>query len=91
MEQPVQSNKPPGDDFRQQKLKAWQPIMTPLKVVAIFIAIGVAFIPTGVSLMNSSDAIFEKRIMYDGSDEAVSCSIAEKNEGKTCTVHFIRL
>ena len=62
MEQTPQSNKPPGDAFRQQKLRAWQPIMTPLKVVAIFVAIGVAFIPTGVSLMNSSNAVCcEKR------------------------------
>jgi uncharacterized protein (DUF2062 family) len=57
MEQPVQSNKPPGDAFRQQKLKAWQPIMTPLKVVAIFVAIGVAFIPTGVSLISASNSV----------------------------------
>uniref|UniRef100_A0A7S3H6C7 Cell cycle control protein 50A n=1 Tax=Spumella elongata TaxID=89044 RepID=A0A7S3H6C7_9STRA len=88
MEQPVQSNRPPSDDFRQQKLKAWQPIMTPLKVVAIFVAIGVAFIPTGVSLMNSSNAIYEKRIMYDGSNQAVSCSISDQNEGKVCSLTF---
>lgn len=31
--------------------------MTPLKVVAIFVAIGVAFIPTGVTLMNASDDV----------------------------------
>ena len=60
--------------------------MTPLKVVAIFVAIGVAFIPTGVSLMNSSNAIYEKRIMYDGSNQAVSCSISDQNEGKVCSV-----
>ena len=54
MEQPVQSNKPPGDAFRQQKLRAWQPIMTPLKVVCIFVAIGVAFIPTGITLLRDS-------------------------------------
>jgi hypothetical protein len=57
MEEPVQSNKPPGDAFRQQKLRAWQPIMTPLKVVAIFMVIGITFIPTGVSLIKSSNAV----------------------------------
>ena len=57
MEQAAQSNKPPGDDFRQQKLKAWQPIMTPMKVVIIFVAIGVAFIPTGVTLMHASSLV----------------------------------
>jgi hypothetical protein len=58
MEQTATSNKPPGDDFRQQKLRAWQPIMTPLKVVVIFVAIGIAFIPTGVSLLSASNQVF---------------------------------
>lgn len=26
--------------------------------------------------------------MYDGSDQAVSCSIDDQNEGKVCTVNF---
>ena len=30
--------------------------------------------------------IYEKRIMYDGSNEAVSCSIDSNNEGKSCSV-----
>ena len=55
--EPVQSNRPPDDPFRQQKLKAWQPIMTPLKVVIIFVCIGIAFIPTGVSLLGSSNDV----------------------------------
>lgn len=57
MDPPVQSNKPPGDKFRQQKLPAWQPIMTPLKVVAIFVMIGVAFVPTGVTLLRTSNNV----------------------------------
>lgn len=55
--EPVLSNRPPDDPFRQQKLKAWQPIMTPLKVVIIFICIGIAFIPTGVSLLGTSNDV----------------------------------
>lgn len=89
MEEPVQSNRPPSDDFRQQRLKAWQPIMTPLKVVAIFVAIGVSFIPTGTHLMASSNAIFEKRIMYDGSDQAIDCAITSQNENRVCSVRTI--
>lgn len=51
------SNRPPSDAFRQQRLKAWQPIMTPFKVVAIFVAIGVAFIPTGVTILHTSNNV----------------------------------
>jgi hypothetical protein len=51
------TNKPPSDPFRQQKLNSWQPIMTPFKVIAIFVAIGVAFIPTGTTLLQSSNEV----------------------------------
>lgn len=43
----VVSRRPKDDAFRQQRMISWQPIMTPLKVVLIFIAVGIAFIPTG--------------------------------------------
>lgn len=57
MEQPTKTNRPPGDDFRQQRLKAWQPIMTPWKVIILFLAIGVAFVPTGTTLLGSSNKV----------------------------------
>lgn len=46
-----------GDSFRQQRMAAWQPIMTPLKIVLVFIAAGIIFIPTGVSIMNSQNNV----------------------------------
>ncbi len=85
----VKKNRPKADGFRQQKLPAWQPIMTPIKVVVIFIVIGIIFIPTGVSLLSSSSQIYEKSIKYDGEsglDE--NCSIQEQNEGKSCSLDF---
>ena len=39
-EKVAKSRKPPNDGFRQQKLQAWQPIMTPIKIIALFITIG---------------------------------------------------
>eukprot|EP01036_Dinobryon_divergens_P027824 gene27824-36659_t len=81
-------NRPPADNFRQQKLKAWQPILTPFKVVAIFIAVGVAFIPTGIFLLGQSDAIYENIMTYDGSSPDVDCSITKQNQGKICQIKF---
>ncbi|KAJ1383553.1 hypothetical protein B484DRAFT_411100, partial [Ochromonadaceae sp. CCMP2298] len=52
---PPDVNRPKGDNFRQQKLTAWNPIITPLKLVVLLVAIGVAFIPTGTYLMSASD------------------------------------
>lgn len=85
----VKKNRPKSDGFRQQKLPAFQPIMTPLKVVVIFIVIGIIFIPTGVSLLSSSSQIYEKSIKYDGdSGLDVDCSIDVQNEGKQCQLQF---
>jgi len=79
--------KPPGDDFRQQKLSSIQPIMTPLKVIICFFAIGIVFIPTGTTLIKMSDDIYEDTIVYDGKS-GVCSSITSKNQGTTCQVSF---
>ena len=51
------SRRPPGDSFRQQRMAAWQPIMTPLKIIIVFIAAGVCFIPTGTSVWKASNSV----------------------------------
>jgi len=85
----VKKNRPKADGFRQQKLPAWQPIMTPIKVVVIFILIGIIFIPTGVSLLSSSSQIYESKVKYDGKGGLdVECSISEQDEGKVCSLYF---
>lgn len=56
-ENPDRPNRPPGDDFHQQRLKAWQPILTPWHVIALFFAISAAFIPTGVYLLHESNQV----------------------------------
>lgn len=43
--------------FYQQKLKAWQPILTPKWVVATFLVVGVIFIPLGFVLKGASDSV----------------------------------
>ena len=50
------------------------------------IVVGVAFIPSGVSMINSSNSIFESTIVYDGSNSDIDCSIDNQNEGKKCDV-----
>ena len=63
--------------------------MTPTKVVALFIAIGICFVPAGISLLNQSNALFESSIMYDGrSPNIASCSITKQNAGTKCKITF---
>lgn len=43
--------------FKQQKLPAWQPILTANTVLPAFFAIGIAFIPLGATLLYVSDNV----------------------------------
>jgi len=43
--------------FKQQKLPAWQPIMTAGTVLPVLFAVGVAFIPLGVALLITSNNV----------------------------------
>jgi len=53
------SKKPENSAFKQQKLKAWQPILTPKPVIFSFIVIGVIFIPVGYVLLDASESVIE--------------------------------
>lgn len=43
--------------FKQQRLPAWQPILTAGTVLPTFFVIGIAFIPVGVGLLYFSDKV----------------------------------
>jgi len=51
--------KPSSTDFKQQKLPAWQPILTPIPVIVSFLVIGVIFIPVGYFLYLASESVIE--------------------------------
>lgn len=43
--------------FKQQRLPAWQPILTAGTVLPTFFVIGIAFIPVGIGLLYFSDEV----------------------------------
>lgn len=45
--------------FKQQRLPAWQPIMTASSVLPVFFAIGIIFIPLGIGLLITSNNVRE--------------------------------
>ncbi|CAE8710236.1 unnamed protein product [Polarella glacialis] len=53
--------KPKGrwHQFTQQRLRAWQMILSPGKVVALFMIVGVVFVGIGILLLMASEAIVE--------------------------------
>ncbi|OLN85939.1 Meiotically up-regulated gene 89 protein [Colletotrichum chlorophyti] len=58
------SRRPANTAFRQQRLKAWQPILTPKTVLPLFFTIGIIFAPIGGLLLFASAKVQEIRIDY---------------------------
>lgn len=50
---------PASNPFKQQKLPAWQPILTPKAVIISFFIIGLIFVPLGIGLVISSNQVIE--------------------------------
>lgn len=49
--------------FKQQRLPAWQPILTAGTVLPTFFVIGIAFIPVGIGLLYFSDEVSQQYYM----------------------------
>ncbi|KAK2615454.1 hypothetical protein N8I77_002205 [Diaporthe amygdali] len=58
------SRRPANTAFRQQRLKAWQPILTPKTVLPLFFSIGIIFAPIGGLLLYASSQVQEISIDY---------------------------
>lgn len=67
------SKKPDNTAFKQQRLPAWQPILTAGTVLPAFFVIGLIFIPIGIGLFVTSNNIKEFEIDYTGIDPASEC------------------
>jgi len=55
----TESKKPTDSDFKQQRLPAWQPILTAGSVLPLFFVIGVAFVSIGVGVFYFSNQVVE--------------------------------
>lgn len=58
------SNQPKNTAFKQQRLPAWQPVLTAKNVLPTFLIVGFLFIPLGVVLLITSNNCFEKTVTY---------------------------
>ncbi|GAB0089759.1 Cell cycle control protein 50A [Sergentomyia squamirostris] len=87
----VKSKRPSETNFKQQRLPAWQPVMTAKTVLPSFFIIGIAFIPVGVALLYFSDNVQEHIIDYThckqlGSlNNSVTCADVIRVDGGNCT------
>ncbi|KAM0801152.1 CDC50 family protein-like protein [Usnea florida] len=60
----TKSRRPGNTAFRQQRLKAWQPILTPKTVLPLFFIVGIIFAPIGGLLLYASAQVQEISIDY---------------------------
>lgn len=95
VENNVKSKRPSGSAFKQQRLPAWQPMLTAGTVLPSFFIIGIAFIPVGIALLYFSNSVSEKVIDYTdcANDANITCksilaNSTMKNETCRCRVEF---
>eukprot|EP00756_Hemistasia_phaeocysticola_P005587 Hpha_TRINITY_DN13406_c1_g1::TRINITY_DN13406_c1_g1_i1::g.130944::m.130944 len=69
----AQSRKPADTAWKQQRLKAWQPIFSPNWVTACFIVVAAAFIPIGSLVIVASDEVRELELRYDNAPGVKDC------------------
>ncbi|CAH6723744.1 probable phospholipid translocase non-catalytic subunit CRF1 [[Candida] jaroonii] len=58
------SRKPPNTAFRQQRLKAWQPIMTPKSVIPFLFILAIIFAPLGIGILFTTTRVEKISIDY---------------------------
>ncbi|KAI7832897.1 ligand-effect modulator 3 family [Kickxella alabastrina] len=63
------SKRPSNTAFKQQRLRAWQPLLTPKSVLPTFFIIGIIFAPIGGWLLWASGRVNELRIDYTNCDQ----------------------
>ncbi|KAF9429127.1 hypothetical protein BGZ76_001783 [Entomortierella beljakovae] len=64
------TRRPANSAFKQQRIKAWQPILTPKSVLPAFIIVGIIFAPLGGLFLWASDSVAELVIDYTACDRA---------------------
>lgn len=91
------TRKPDNTAFKQQRLPAWQPILTARSVLPGFFVISAIFIPIGIVLLVASDDIVEVSHDYTRCETATSSSCADfrnnnsvstMSENCTCTFNL---
>lgn len=72
--EPVVSKRPSNSRFKQQRLPAWRPILTPRTVLPTFFATGIVFLAVGIALLTASNSVKEVIINYTDCLQSTSSS-----------------
>lgn len=78
--------RPANTAFKQQRLKAWQPILTPKTVLPTLLIIGIIFAPIGALLIIGSSKVTEITINYTDCDQLSPAPNRQAAESSLVTV-----
>nr|XP_012598611.1 cell cycle control protein 50A [Microcebus murinus] len=86
----AKSRRPDNTAFKQQRLPAWQPILTAGTVLPTFFIIGLIFIPIGIGIFVTSNNIREIEIDYTGTEPSSPCNkcLSPDVTPCFCTINF---
>lgn len=76
--EPVTDEKPENTDFKQQRIPAWEPLLTPHVAIGVLATTGVVLLCMGFFIVYMSRDLHEEVIRYDDNPD---CDI-----NKTCTI-----
>ncbi|VDL62895.1 unnamed protein product [Hymenolepis diminuta] len=82
------SKKPKESKFYQQKLWAWQPILTASNICPYFYVVAILFIPLGAFFLVTSNGVVEKSISYThcvAPNNKTCAEIIKSTPGVPCT------
>ena len=82
------SRKPPNTAFRQQRLQAWQPILTPKSVISVLFLLAIVFAPLGIAILYTTYHVEKISLDYSHCDTLASGDEFSNVPSKYVDYHF---
>jgi len=80
---------PENSAFKQQRLPAWQPLLTPKWIIGTFFSVGVVFIIIGAVIASASNGVVQVSYRYDlDANCQLPFSTPQPGTNKTCNISF---
>lgn len=86
-----ETREPKDNRFNQQTLWGWEPLVTSMHACAIFLLVGILFVPMGKQMLADSMGVVELIEQYGGDgtpDRNSGCEITTRGAGTTCDITF---
>lgn len=81
-------SRPHSSLLKQQRLPAWQPILTPPHVTACFLLTAAIFIPIGVAILKANDTVIDLEFRYDNAmDGCFAKNVTDPSAVRGCKTY----